>query len=151
VFFGELCATNVQKHSRGRLCHMRVGYRRRGLLYPIKPKPGLIGAQPAVHNSFFNPALTPGFDVLGPRPSADPWVYWVTLGEIGWKAGAGDGRAIAKIANIAKDWQLNKRASARTALMKKLIKYEVSRRSRNYERKRNEWRRNWRKPSSHGN
>ena len=27
----------------------KAKHRRRGLLYPIKPKPGLIGPQPAVH------------------------------------------------------------------------------------------------------
>ena len=33
-------------------------HHRRGLLYPIKPEPGLIGAQPALHKRFL--FLTPG-------------------------------------------------------------------------------------------
>jgi hypothetical protein len=59
-------------HSRGWLYHMGIAGKeslrveisqaraslpnqaRTGLLYPIKPEPGLIGAQPAVHNLFFN-------------------------------------------------------------------------------------------------
>jgi len=47
------------------------------------------------------------FVILGLRPSADPWVYWVSLGEIGWKPGGrgGDWKlpelpTLAKIAGI---------------------------------------------------
>jgi len=49
-----------------------------------------------------NPALTPGFDILGLQPSADPWVHWVTLGEIGWKPGAGGGLEVPELPKIAK-------------------------------------------------
>src|ERR1041385_7692227 len=48
------CATRVSRGpdkstrsaAQGRLCATNAN-RRRGLLYPIKPEPGLIGAQPA--------------------------------------------------------------------------------------------------------
>jgi hypothetical protein len=80
--------------------------RRRGLLYPIEPDPGLIGAQPAVHN-FFNTRLCsrvfafwdydplPDLSALGDLGSS-----WVELGQ--HRGRAGGNRKIARIAMIAK-------------------------------------------------
>ena len=61
--------------------------RRPGLLYPIKPESGLIGAQPAVHKVliFNTRPFKAGCLRFGVATLCRFSQPWVTLGDLGWK------------------------------------------------------------------